>query len=102
MIARRTDLALASSASVDKLEYFMLIGGERSLLCNELLSPLSISPRGAFSSKVFESSCGLINDSLRSAPNDGWVFLLSTSLPSRNIIVSVYYKRNNSIKNLTL
>lgn len=84
IIARKTDLALASSASIDKLEYFMLIGGERSLLCNKLLSPLSIFPRGAFSSKVFESSCGLINDSLRSAPNDGWFFLLGKSLPSRD------------------
>ena len=83
IIARKTDLALSSFASVVKLEYSALIGGERSLLCSKLLSPLSNFPRGAFSFKVLES-CALINNSLGSAPNDGWVFLLGASLPSRD------------------
>ena len=69
IIARKTDSALASFASVDKLEYSLLIGGERFLFCNELLSPLGIFPRGAFSSKELES-CGLISESLRSARKD--------------------------------
>lgn len=83
IIACKTDSALASFASIDKLENCLLIGGERSLLRNKLLSPLSIFPRGDFSSKVLES-CGSIADSLRSAHNDQWLFLLSASLPSRH------------------
>ena len=66
IIARKTVSALASFASIGKLEYFSLFGGERSLLCNKLLSPLTILPRGAFPSNEVESF-GSIDGSLRSA-----------------------------------
>ena len=65
LIASKTDSALSSTAFADKLEYFGLFGGARSLLSTELSSPL-VFWRAELCFELRWSVCGSLKSSFRS------------------------------------